>query len=294
MLQRLEAGGAVPQDLAVALMDAFQVHFPEFRGCSCGFRRREQLSPQDPKMGVWALTVFRDGWRVLDHLGTTPEALLCYLLGRWPPRAWMEEADLLRIPSELLAHMEPDRLVFSPQDPLLDLQWLGWRLACGLAIMGPIPGLSLPKVMACAGHILIENVQELQAIRDLTAPGRQLTLKACPDLESIELPESTALVVQGCPRLTRIRGKVTGDLTVEDCSELAGLDILLPKDALPAPSVIVRRCAKLESIGRVTGVPRVCMDLIVEDCTNLRVILPRLIVRRERRITGCPEMAESR
>ena len=99
-------------------------------------------------------------------------------------------------------------------------------------------------------------------------------LKACPDLESIELPESTSLVVQDCPRLMKIRGKVTGDLTVEDCSELAGLDIILPKDALPAPSVVVRRCAKLESIGRVSGIPRVCMDLIVEDCTILKVIWP--------------------
>jgi len=275
-------------------MDLYQVTFPEFRGLSCGFRRREQLSPQDPRMGIWALTVFRDGWRVLDHLGTTPEALLCYLLGRWRPRAWLGDAGLLRIPSELLAHMEPDRLVFGPQDHLLDLSWLGGPLACGLTITGPIPGLSLPKVMACAGDIYIEKVHGLVTINSLSAPGRQLTLRACPDLESIELPESTALVVQGCPRLTRIRGKVTGDLTVEDCPELTGLDIILPKDALPAPSVIVKHCAKLESIGRVTGVPRVCMDLIVEDCTNLRVILPRLIVRGERRIMGCPHMAESR
>ena len=61
MLQKMEAAGATPQELVMALMNAYQVHFPEFRGLSCGFRRREQLSPRDPRMGVWAVAVFRDG-----------------------------------------------------------------------------------------------------------------------------------------------------------------------------------------------------------------------------------------
>ena len=293
-LQRLEAGGATPKDLAAALMDLYQVHFAEFRGLSCGFRRREQLSPQDPRMGVWALTVFRDGWRVLDHLGTTPEGLLCYLLGRWPPREWLGDKDRLRIPPAFLHHVEPDKLTFGPKDDPLDLSWLGWRLACGLTITGPIPGLRLPQALACAGDVNIEHVAELVTIQGLNAPGRRLSLKACPDLESIELPESTALVVQGCPRITQIRGKVTGDISVEDCQELTNLDIVLPKDALPAPSIVVRRCSKLGSIGRASGVSRVCKDIVVEDCPNFRGFWPRLIVRRERRITGCPLVMESR
>jgi hypothetical protein len=244
-------------------------------------------------MGIWALTVFRDGWRVLDHLGTTPEALVCYLLSRWRPRAWMEEADLLRIPAEMREHLEPDQLVFGPQDHALDLQWLGWRLGCGLTITGPIPDLSLPKVLVCGGDIRVEQVHALQAVRGLTVPGRQLTLKECPNLESIELPESTDLVVQGCPRVQNLRGKVTADLKVEDCSELVDLDIVFPKDALPAPSLVVRRCPKLASIGRASGVPRTCRDLIVEDCASFRGFGLRLIVRRERRITRCQLITES-
>ena len=125
MLQKLEAAGASPKDLAEALMDAFHVSFPEFRGLSSGFRRREQLSAQDPQMGIWALTIFRDGWRVLDHLGTTPEGLLCYLLGRWRPGSWLEEADLLRVPAKLRELIEPNRLVFGPQDSPLD-PFGGW------------------------------------------------------------------------------------------------------------------------------------------------------------------------
>ena len=143
---------------------------------------------------------------------------------------------------------------------------------------------------ACAGDIHIEGVRELGSVENLIAPGRQLTLKACPDLEAIELPASTAIVVQDCPRLTQIRGRVTGNISVEDCSELSDLDIVFPRDALPPPSVIVKRCLRLESIGRPSGVPRVCKDVIVEDCPRFRGFGPRLIVRRERCITGCPQV----
>jgi hypothetical protein len=245
-------------------------------------------------MGIWALVVFQDGWRVLNRLGTNPEALVHYLLGRWPPRTWMEDADLLRIPWELRGHLEPDRLRFGPQDHPLDLRWLDGRLVCGLTIMGPIPGLNLPQALACAGDIHIEGVRELGSVENLIAPGRQLTLKACPDLEAIELPASTAIVVQDCPRLTQIRGRVTGNISVEDCSKLSGLDVVFPRDALPPPSVIVKRCLRMESIGRPSGVPRVCKDVIVEDCPRFRGFGPRLIVRGERRITECPHWTESR
>jgi len=286
----MEAEGATPQDLARILMQAYQVNFPEFRGLHCGFRRLEELSPQDPRMGIWALVVFKDGWRVLDRLGTTSETLLRFLLTQWPPKLWMEEADLLRIPSELRKHLRPDELMFGPQNHSLDLRWLGERLACGLTIMGPVPGLGLPLVLTCAGGIHIENVRELRSVQNLTSLGKQITLKACPELERIELPESAALFVQNCPRLTQVRGRVTGDLSVEDCSELSDLDVVFPRDALPPPSVVVKRCLRLESIGRPSGVPRVCKDVIVEDCPMFKGFGPRLTVRRERCITGCPQM----
>ncbi|HWQ08857.1 MAG TPA: hypothetical protein VN436_07115 [Holophaga sp.] len=291
-LQKMEAGGATPKELAMALMNAYQVYFPEFRGLSRGFRRREQLSPRDPQMGVWALVVFQDGWRVLDHLGTTPEDLVRYLLGRWSPSAWMEAADLLRIPSEHRGHLESDRLMFGPQDHPLDLGWLGGRLACGLTITGPIPGLTLPSALTCAGDIHMEGVQELRNVQSLTAPGKQLTLKACPDLETIELPESTGIIVQDCPRLVQVRGKVTGNISVVNCPGLTHLDIVLPRDSLPAPSLIIRSCSNLRTIGRVSGVRRTCKDLILEDCPVLSMIHPDLIVRGKRRITGCPLLPE--
>jgi len=243
-------------------------------------------------MGVWALVVFRDGWRVLDHLGTTAGDLLRYLLGRWPPSAWIEEADLLRIPSGFRGHLFPDQLVFGPQDHPLDLGWLGGRLACGLGITGPIPWLTLPPALTCAGGILIEDVHGLRNIQDLTAPGRQLTLKACPDLETIEPPESTAILVQDCPRLVQVRGKVTGNITMEGCPGLIDMDIVLPRDALPAPSLVIRSCPNLRTIGRLSGVRRTCKDLILEDCPSLSVIHSDLIVRGKRWITGCPLLEE--
>lgn len=291
-LQFLEAGGSSPGDLALALMDHFHVQFPEFRGLSCGFRRREQLSPRNPQMGIWALVVFRDGWRVLDQLGTTPEDLLRYLLGTWPPSAWMEEADLLRIPSELRGHLFPDRLRFGPQDHPMDLGWLSERLACGLVITGPTPGLILPQALACIGDIDLGNVHGLRNVRNLTAPWRQLTLRACPDLETIELPESTATVVQDCPQLVQVRGKVTENIFVTNCPGLIHLDIVFPRDALPAPSLIVRNCPNLRTLGRPSGVRRTCKDLILEDCPVLSVIQPDLIVRGRSLITGCPLLPE--
>jgi hypothetical protein len=71
------------------------------------------------------------------------------------------------------------------------------------------------------------------------------------------------------------------------CPELTGLDIVYPKDALPAPSTVVRRCAKLEAIGRAFK------DVIVEDCESFRGFGSRLIVRGERRTTGFPQMPDN-
>ena len=79
-----------------------------------------------------------------------------------------------------------------------------------MSVTGPIPGLSLPNTLVCAGDIHIENVHGLAAIQGLSAPGHRLTLKHCPDLQTIELPKGTALVVDSCPQLDHVRGKVTG------------------------------------------------------------------------------------
>lgn len=77
-------------------------------------------------------------------------------------------------------------------------------------------------------------------------------------------------------------------MRAEDCQELIDLDIVLPKDALQVPSIVVRRCTKLGSIGRVSGVPRVCMDVVVEDCPSFRGFGSRLIVRGECHTSNYP------
>lgn len=291
-LRRQEAKGAPVKDLAQALMDAYQEYFPEFRGLSCGFRHRDELSPKEPRMAIWALTTLRDGWRVLDHLGTTPVDILLYLLECWPPSVWMDDMDRLRVPQGIRSLLEPMGLVFRSQPYPLDLRWLGSTLASGLSITGPFPSLKLPAELTCRGDIRIEKVDGLQTIHKLSAPGMRMILRDCPDLECIEVPAATALDVRSCPRLNSMRGRVEGNLLIEDCHALRSLEAMVPRDAIPAPSITVRRCESLVSVGQFSGVHRVCQDLVLEDCPKLERVDPRLKVRWERRIRGCPRMEE--
>jgi len=97
-------------------MDHYHVAWPLLMSVSNGWRRRDQLHPNNPEMGLWALTVFEDGWRLLDAMGTTWETLLRHLLSRWPPSMWLDDAVLLRrIPQELRVILHNEGLVFGPQ-----------------------------------------------------------------------------------------------------------------------------------------------------------------------------------
>jgi hypothetical protein len=98
-LRALEAAGTPITDLIKALMDAYHECFPSFISLSQGLRRRDQISPNNPEMGLWALTIFEDGWRVLTVLGTTSDGLVNHLRSHWPPAMWMDDAELLRVPN---------------------------------------------------------------------------------------------------------------------------------------------------------------------------------------------------
>lgn len=289
-LRAIEAAGADPEVLAKALMDSFHTGFPAFRGLGAGFRRRDQLSPNDPLLGLWGLVVLRDGWRVLDHLGTSWSGLLIYLLGGWPPRDWMADFDLLRIPQLLRVAIQPEGLVFGTQETELDLSWLPQRLSGSLSVTGPIPHVRLPKALECWGPVHLEHLGGLRTLSGLTSRRNRLTLAGCEALEHIDLPIDTRLIVRGCPQLTTIAGKLSRDLTVEDCPSLDRLDIVFPRDALPAPKLTIRRCHRLKAIGRPSSVARTCGDLSLEDCEELSYLQPRLVIRGKKTVINSPRL----
>lgn len=288
LLRDMEARGASAQNLSEALVDAYHDQFPVFLGLSRGFRRREEISRMDPRMALWALAVFRDPWRVLDDLGTVPWVLVRYLIACWRPEVWLKDADLVRVPEELRRHLEPSELVYGSQDQPVDLRWLGSRLSCGLSVMGPVPGLLLPDALKCMGDVQIAGVHGLQDLTSLVAPGRRLVVSTCPQLEKLQVPEGTILDVRDCPKLTWVWGEVTADLQVANCPALGHLDVLLPREAVRPPSLTIQRCNALTSIGRYSGVPRLCRDLVIEDCPKLEKVESHIQVRWERRITNCP------
>jgi hypothetical protein len=270
-------------------MDATTIAMPRFISLSQGFRRRDQLSPKDPEMALWALSFFRNPWRVLEELGAEPMALLVHLLSRWPPRLWMGEAELLRVPHHIRDVLHADALVFGPQDEGLDLAWLPTRLACGLTVQGPIPRVRLPEALACRGPVVLSQLGTLRTIEGITATGHSISVSACPDLIELRQPlDATQIEVRRCTSLTRIVGRLEADLTVEDCPSLEVIEVTFPRDALPAPKVTVRRCQRLHSIGKPSTVGRVCRDLTLVDCPELHYLQPRLTVRGHRTITGCP------
>ncbi len=289
-LQGVEAQGASAEELAELAMDMFLPLFPRFRGLSKGYQRRDQLSPHDPEMGLWLLLTLRDGWRVLDVLGTLPRSLLARLLWARSPSEWIEDIEQLRLPSDLRGAVHPHGLEFCSQSKPLDLRWLPYWVAGSLRILGPLPGVLLPDSLTCGGELVLREVSGIQRLKGLEA--KNLIVERCPDLTTIDLTKHTPIQVRACPSLTQITGKLQKDLIVEDCPELLEIDVLFPRDALPATSLVVRRCQKLGSIGRASGVPRACKNLIVEDCQSFSGFWPQLTVRWERRITGCPLVAE--
>ena len=290
-LRALESGGASTADLAKALMDAYHKSFPSFISLSQGFRRRDQIHPGNSEMATWALTVFENPWRVLDELGARPLDLLGYLLSRWPPGLWMDDAEeLLRVPKHLRAALRTDSLEFGPQEEGLDLDWLPSRIACGLTVQGPIPRVRLPKTLECWGPVHLEGLGGVRALSGITAQGKCLTVIGCQDLEIIDHPANTKLIVKSCYQLSNITGKITADLHVEGCPSLETINVVFPRDAHPAPALTIRRCLRLKTIGQHTSVARTCGALTLEDCPELYYLQNLLTIRGHRIVTNCPAL----
>ncbi|WP_005031714.1 hypothetical protein [Holophaga foetida] len=288
-LRALEAQGLPVEDLANAVMDGFHMLFPYFLRLGAGIRERKDLSPDNPQVGLWTLVVLKDGWRVLEHLGTRSEDMVAYLLTRWPPSAWLDDADLIRIPESLRKILRPEGLHIGPGSALVDLTWLPCRLACSLTVEGPRPGLLLPKHLEVWGDVSIRGVDGVRPLDGLSCPRRTLTIQACSGLERIELPAATAIRISQCPQLTRIQGKLTASLEVEDCPGLESIDAVFPRDALPPPALTVRRCESLRVIGRPTSKTRMCGGTSLVDCPNLTTVNVNLF-RGKKIVLRCPKL----
>lgn len=286
-LRRMEAEGATAQELADQVMEMYLPLFPRFLGLSQGFQQQKDLSPRDIEMNLWVLSTLRDGWRILEVFGTDPLDLLAWTLGHRSPSEWPGHLVALRVPTEFMAHLRPEGLEFLPQERPLDLRWL-FQVAGAFRILGPVRQVLLAEKVVCRSEVVLRGVGGLTELRGWVAS--KLSVEECPDLATIALDPGAPLQVQACPMLKIIKGNLPPSLVIEDCPELELLDVVFPRSGPPIPSLIVRRCPKLQSIGRISPHAMECRDLILEDCPSLKNFWPKLTIRRERRIEGCPNL----
>lgn len=290
-LQSVEEAGATPDEIGDLVQDFFLPLFPRFRGLSRGFRTsRRDLRSDDPEMGLWCLTVLRNPWRVLEVLGHEPINLLRYVLATHEPSAWIDDLQLLRVPTDIGMFIKPWGVSIGPQTAPLDLTWLPSRVMGHLQITGPLSLSEMPMTNDCRGGYRLQNVTGVHCLHPVFA--QSLFVEGGADLAAIMLHPLTPTTIRNCETLRRIHGSVCADLVVEDCPNLLTLDVLLPRDAMPIPSLTIRRCPSLKWLGRVASQPRVVKHLVIEDCPALQGIRQRLIVRGHKLLVGCPMVGE--
>lgn len=285
-LQSVEEAGATASELGTFLMNFFFAMFPRFLGLSRGFSPRRKLSPDDSEMGLWCLTVFRDPWRVLEALGTEPINLLRFLLATHQPSAWIDDLQLLRVPADIGVFIKPWGVAIEPQTAPLDLTWLPTKVMGHLQITGPVSLSEPPGTQDCRGSYTLRNVSGVHRLHPVFA--QSLVVEGGVDLAAVMLHPLTPTTIRACPALRRIHGSVCADLVVEDCPSLVTLDVVLPRDAMPIPSLTIRGCPSLKWIGRMASQPRVVKHLVIEDCPALQGVRQRLIVRGHKTVAGCP------
>lgn len=284
-LRGIEAQGATAEELADLAMEMFLPLFPRFLGLSRGLQKQEDLSPLDVEMNLWVLQTLEDGWRVLEIFGTDPLDLLAWVLGHRPSSGWMDDLGKLRVPAQFLEVLRPNGLLFHAQQAPLDIRWLT-RVAGELILLGPIPHALLAEKVRSHSEVWLREVGGVRALKDWEASA--LHVVRCPDLVEILVHPRTPTYVQGCLSLKSIRGDLQSKLVIEDCPDLELLDVVFPRSGPPTPSLTVRRCPRLQVIGRVSPHHMECLDLILEDCPSLATFRPKLTIRRERLIDGCP------
>lgn len=290
-LQAVEEAGATPDEIGDLVQDYFLLLFPRFRGLSRGFRTsRRDLRPDDSELGLWCLTVFREPWRVLEALGHQPINLLRFLLATHEPSAWIEDLQLLRVPADIGRFINPWGVEVGPQTAPVDLTWLPSKVVGHFQIIGQVSLTEPLETVDCRGGYILQNVSGVQRLHPVFA--QSLVVEGCVDLVALMLHPLTPTIIRGCPTLRRVHGSVSADLLVEDCPDLVNLDVILPRDAMPIPSLTIRRCPSLVWIGRLASLPRVVKHLVIEGCPALQGVRQRLIVRGHKTVTGCPMFVE--
>lgn len=282
----LEAAGASPEELAGHLMDLFYGAFPRFRGLSRGFSSREKLDPGDAELGLWVLSTLHQPWRVLEVLGTNPMNILRYLLSTWTPSVWMVELELLHLPDTIRRTIRLDGVTLEGNEGEVDLGWLPSRIQGDLRLQGPLrlTGEFGPFVLLGMGVLRFPH--GLRVLHRVSA--KSLLVEDASDLTAITLDARTPTIIRRCPSLLRIHGSVGADLRIEDCPSLRTLDILLPRDSVPAPSLAVVQCPSLKWVGRLAAQRRVLKDLTLLDNPALLGVRQPLTRRGHLQVRGCP------
>jgi len=285
----LSADGLTLADLLGAARELYAWRFPRWRGLGDGFAKAKDVPPWDGLFALWTLAVLGSGaWPMLELYDADPVALLQELLAGWPPRIWMDQADLLRLPQKVREILRDDRVEVGPVGRV-DLRWLPRRMACGLTLRGPITEALLPTHLRCRGPILIDGVGGIEQVRGLEAPGHEMRITGLPDLRRVHLPAGTKMIVEGCSGLHTVEGEIDRALVLRNLPTLEVLAIRAPDLAGRAADLTLENCPRLARLQWPSGPYRWVRNLTLVDCPRLEAIPQHLRVVGERHITGCPE-----
>ena len=291
-LLALSAEGLPFQDLLGAARELYAWRFPRWRGLGDGFARSTDVPPWDGLFSLWVLGVLgSDAWPLLELFDANPVALLQELLTGWPPRLWMDQSDLLRLPQEVRELLREDCLEVGPVRQI-DLRWLPRRMACGLTLQGPIGAGQLPTYLRCRGPIHIGEVGGIEQVMDLESPDHEVCLRGLPDLRRVHLSSGTRLIVEGCPNLHTVEGEMDRALVLRALPQLEVLAIQAPDLAGRAADLMIENCPRLSEISWPGGPFRWVRDLRLVNCPSLKALPKRLRVTGEITGYGCPALLE--
>lgn len=289
-LQALSTEDLTSQELLTAARELYAWRYPWWRGLGNGFATATHVPPWDGRFALWVLGVLGiGGWSLLELFQADPVALLQELLAWWPPRLWMDQADLLRFPQAVRGLLKDNQLEIGPV-PHIDLRWLPRHMACGLTLRGPIVQAQLPVHLRCRGPIRLDGVGGIEQVVGMESPDHEVHLKNLPDLRQIRLGTGSGHVVEGCPHLRVVDGEMDRGLVLRNLPMLEVIAVQAPDLAGRAADLTIENCPRLSRIHWPNGPWRWVRDLTIVDCPRLEELPSRLRATGTITGTGCPAL----
>lgn len=289
-LQALSTEDLTSQELLTAARELYAWRYPWWRGLGNGFATATNVSPWDGRFALWVLGVLGiGGWSLLELFQADPVALLQELLAWWPPRLWIDQAALLRLPPAVLGLLKDDQLEVGPVRHI-DLRWLPRHMACGLTLRGPIVQAQLPIHLRCKGPINLDGVGGVEQVEGLESPDHGIRLVNLPDLRRIRVCCGTGHVVEACPQLRVVEGDLDRSLGLRNLPNLEVIAVQAPDLAGRAADLTLENCPQLTRIHWPSGPWRWVRNLTLVDCPSLEAFSPRLRATGTITGRGCPAL----